>query len=147
MLWHFSDTSLSSSATDSETTDDDDEQKDANLCQPCMPSMSKLDDDSEPLEEDKDEDLESLSDMSENSDLFHVSVRESTEARTAEDRDLETIQSIALHLRKYPLLPPQAGDALHSFTDVDSAKRLPFLHCGFIVLSRSPAGAEEVGGE
>jgi hypothetical protein len=142
---HFSDTSLSSSETGSETTDDEEEENTPILCQPCMPSMTQFDDESEPLEDDKDEDLESLSDVSENSDLFHVSARETPEPRTAEDRDLETIRSIAQHLRKYPLLPPRAADAGQSFTDVDTAERLPLLHCGSIKLSRFPLEVSEVG--
>ena len=90
-----------------------------------------------PAEEDADMDIDSCSDISDNSDLFHVAVKPSEAARTTEDEDLEIIASIAKKLRRYPLLPCVSGDGNCDFTDVNSGMRLPLLHCGFKG-SRSP---------
>ena len=83
-------------------------------------------------ENDKEEDLESLSGVSDNSDLFHVEARATPGPRTVEDEDLAIIDSIVPHLHDYPLLPQDAtGDGSQSFTDLQSGKRLPQVHCGF----------------
>ena len=76
-------------------------------------------------------DIDSCSDISDNSDLFHVAAKPSEAARTTEDEDLEIIESIAKKLRRYPLLPCVSGDGTCDFTDVNSGMRLPLLHCGF----------------
>ena len=80
-----------------------------------------------------DDDLERLSDVSDNSYLFHVAAVESTEPRTDEDSDVRVCRSIVPHLRDFPLLPLDGRNAekTKNFRDVQSAVRLPFLHCGF----------------
>ncbi len=77
--------------------------------------------------------MDSLSDVSDNSDLFHVTCKDSSSSRTPEDQDLLIIESIVPHLRDYPLLPPDGRDSsfCKSFTNVDSGMRMPLLHCGF----------------
>ena len=77
--------------------------------------------------------VDSLSDISDDSDLFHVSHVPSSVPRTREDKDLQIINSIAKHLRRYPLLPCDGTDPnkMRDFTDVNSGQRLPLLHCGF----------------
>ena len=75
--------------------------------------------------------LDGLSDVSENSDIFHVEAEATEVPRTAEDRDLERIANVQRRLRRYPLLPPDPDDSNMSFADVDSCVRLPTLHCAF----------------
>ena len=62
----------------------------------------------EVLESDSDDDV--FSDISDNSDIFHVSVKFPDEARTPEDVEMQRKDSIAQHLRDYPLLPPDLTD-------------------------------------
>ena len=85
----------------------------------------------EAFETESEEDV--FSDISDNSDIFHVTVKSPDEARTPEDQDLQRIDSIVQHLRDYPLLPPDLSDESkeRSFRDVQSGMRLPLLHCGF----------------
>ena len=73
------------------------------------------------------------SDVSDNSDIFHVSAKPSQVSRTDEDEDLRIVESIVPYLREYPLLPADGADPENkkSFTEVSSAMRLPLLHCGF----------------
>ena len=135
----FSDTSLSDSSdvdTDDENTcesakGDAASREDEDVtCQPCLPTDTAEDAEKQDLH---DEDLDSLSDVSDNSDLFHVSCKESGSGRTPEDKELIVIESIVPHLREYPLLPPDGRDSTFckSFTNVESGMRLPLLHCGF----------------
>ena len=83
-----------------------------------------------PIVLDQD-DIDSLSDVSDNSDLFHVESKVTAESRTDEDQDLHIIESIVPHLRDYPLLPPDTQDPTKSFVDMQSCKQMPALHCGF----------------
>ena len=85
------------------------------------------------INEGNDEALDALSDVSDNSDLFHVSAVESAEPRTEEDADIRICRTIATHLRDFPLLPPDGRDSekVHSYRDVQSCVAFPFLHCGF----------------
>ena len=91
-------------------------------------------------EKDADMDIDSCSDISDNSDLFHVAAKPSEAARTTEDEDLEIIESIAKKLRRYPLLPCVSGNGKCDFTDVNSGMRLPLLHCGFQGSGNSESG-------
>ena len=77
--------------------------------------------------------MDALSDVSENSDLFHVSAVISAEPRSEEDADIRICRNIASHLRDFPLLPPDGRDTekARSFRDVQSCVALPMLHCGF----------------
>ena len=122
----FSDTSLSSQSSEDEESHGAAEDTAANaIADAAAPPQD------EPMEEDADADLESLSDVSDNSDLFHVAARPSETPRTLEDEELAIIDSIVPHLRDYPLLPPRAKEPTESFADVASGQRLPALHCGF----------------
>ena len=47
------------------------------------------------------DDIESLSDVSDNSDLFHVASKVTAEPRTDEDKDLHIVERIVPHSR-YP---------------------------------------------
>ena len=72
---------------------------------------------------------EELSDISDNSDLFHVDVSPSEQPRTPEDEELALIRVLAHHIRARPLLPPHPDDAARDFLDVGSGVRLPTVHC------------------
>ena len=74
---------------------------------------------------DADKDVDGFSDISDNSDLFHVAAVESLEPRTDEDAEIRICQSIAPHLREYPLMPVDGRDATKdsSFTDMQSGIR------------------------
>ena len=98
---------------------------------PGVPLQSAADAAAEPRPVDDDDDLEPLSDISDNSDPFHVSAKVIVEPKTDEDKDLQIEESIVPHLREYPLLPPDRKDPTQSFTDLSSCKQLPVLHCGF----------------
>jgi len=131
----FSDTSSSSDSGDEEMESEgsqsaDDEMAGAERERNLDSKASEHSDSDAPMEDD---DLESLSDDSDNSDIFHVAAKSSSTARTAQDRDLEIIDSIKHKLRAYPLLPADITDPelKKSVLDVDSCERLPLLHCGF----------------
>ena len=83
--------------------------------------------------EGENSDSEAFSDISDNSDIFHVATDDSAAPRTPEDVDLALIDSIAAHLRDYTLLPPDVRDPQgeQSFKDVSSGIRFPLVHCGF----------------
>ena len=70
-----------------------------------------------PIEMDQD-DIDSLSNVSDNSDFFHVESKVTKEPRTDEDKDRHIIESIVPHLRDYPLLPPDTQDLTKSFVDM-----------------------------
>ena len=82
---------------------------------------------------DVSDNLDVLSEVSDNSDLFHVSAVLSEEPRSEEDADIRICRAIASHLRDFPLLPPDGRDAEknHSFRDVQGCIAFPLLHCGF----------------
>jgi len=131
----FSDTSSSSDSGDEEMESEgsqsaDDEMAGAERERNLDSKPSEHSDSDAPMEDD---DLQSLSDDSDNSDIFHVAAKASSVPRTPEDQDLEIIDSIKCHLRDYPLLPPDASDPTFekSFTDIQSCQRMPLLHCGF----------------
>jgi len=80
-----------------------------------------------------EDELDAFSDISDNSDLFHVQAVSCDMPRTDQDKELRLAQEIAKHLRDYPLLPcTQDSDGTeHTFMDVASGMNLPWLHCGF----------------
>ena len=90
------------------------------------------------VEKDDDE-LDALSDVTDNSDIFHADVLPEGEDVgkrtwvTDEDKILERVLRIRAHLRKYPLLPPCSRDGTGegSYTNMESCARLPLVHCGF----------------
>ena len=75
--------------------------------------------------------LDTFSEVSDCSDIFHVQEDPDRDFVTEEDKDLELIDALAEHLRDYPLLPPDAKDKTRSFMDVQSGQRLPTCHCAF----------------
>ncbi len=129
----FSDTTVSTEPSDEEGSSAEDpeaEPMEEDL-QPEQDAEQRASAEAEPMEKDQNGDLESLSDISDNSDLFHVSATTFSHPRTLEDKDMAVIDTIVPYLRDYPLLPPKAGNLCESFTDVGSAQRLPLLHCAF----------------
>ncbi len=84
---------------------------------------------SDPLSEEL-EDADEFSDVSNDSDVFHIAASHAPEPRTDEEMDLCLAESIVEHLRDFPLLPVDAGDAGgKTFLDLQSGMRLPQLHC------------------
>ena len=85
--------------------------------------------------EEADDELDALSDVTDNSDIFHAAVRPEEERTwvTYEDKILERVLRIRARLRKYPLLPPCSRDGTGegSYTNMESCARLPLVHCGF----------------
>jgi hypothetical protein len=78
----------------------------------------------------EDVDMDELSDISDNSDIFHVeTLPEDCKPSTMEDEDLAVAQRLKSHLREQPLLPPDPVDASQSAHDVDSGAKYPDLHC------------------
>ena len=90
--------------------------------------------------EGMDDDLDSLSDMTDGSDLFHIDVLPAG-ARSSGLRSWETYEDrldgvvcrLARHLRRFPLMPADESDPTGeaSYRDMDSCVRLPILHCAF----------------
>ena len=73
---------------------------------------------------------ESLSDVSSDSDMFHVCV-DDRKMCTEQDQELNRIEALATRLRRRPLLPPDPADAMHDWTDVVAGIKLPSCHCAF----------------
>ena len=94
-------------------------------------SPSKDENIGEEAPSDKEAEEECFSDVSDNSDIFHVEAVQTELPRTREDEDLARVQRLRAHMRSFPLLPPRRDDAQESFMDVDSGVRLPALHCAF----------------
>ena len=83
--------------------------------------------------EDEDDELDELSDVSSNSDMFHVEVDPLKSWTTEQDLDLTRISHVASLLRDRPLLPADANDpaGISSSVDVQSGIALPRYHCAF----------------
>ena len=81
--------------------------------------------------EGNEEDEECFSDISNNSDIFHVEAIVTESPRTREDEDLGRIDRLRAHMRSFPFLPPDPNDAQESFMDVKSGVQLPDVHCAF----------------
>ena len=135
---NFSDTSLSDEPGDSDDNDDSDVE-----CSPCIDSslsqtqslQSESCDCSPPVDtQPDDESIDSLSDVSDNSDIFHVAPSNDITYQTLEDTDIEIIDKIKQHLRSYPLLPAKERDATggDSFENLSSGMQLSLLTCGFL---------------
>ena len=89
---------------------------------------------------DDDDDLDSISDATDCSDIFHIqALPEGSHDsgmrswETYEDRVHAMIDRFASRMREYPLMPPDVGDPAGEATyrDMDSCIRLPLLHCAF----------------
>ena len=135
---HFSDTSLSDELSDCDDNDDSDVE-----CSPCidnsLPQAQSLQSEScdcgPPVDtQPDDESVDSLSDVGDNSDIFHVAPRNNMTTHTLEDEDIEIIDRIKQHLRNYPLLPAKQRDAAgkDSFDNLASGVQLSLLTCGFL---------------
>ena len=81
----------------------------------------------------EDQNFDEFSEISDNSDLFHVEAVQAEEPRTDEDADLRLCEEIMVHLREHPLMPVDGRDTMktESFTDTHSGVRLPLCHCSF----------------
>ena len=133
----FSDTSLSDESTESDNNDDSELQ-----CSPCLESnlseakssLVNCLDCELPVDTRDDESIDSLSDVSDNSDIFHVAPSNDIPIQTLEDQDIEIISKIKQHLRSYPLLPAKQTDdtGKDSFDNLSSGMQLPLLTCGFL---------------
>ena len=133
----FSDTSLSDELRESDDNDDSEVE-----CSPCidnsLPQTQSLQSEScdcgPPVDTHDDESIDSLSDVSDNSDIFHVAPSNDITYQTLEDTDIEIIDKIKQHLRSYPLLPEKQTDATgkDSFDNLSSGIQLSLLTCGFL---------------
>jgi hypothetical protein len=76
---------------------------------------------------------EDFSDISDDSDIFHLTVDPSKSWCTEQDMDYDRIAYIATLLRDNPFVPPDPNDptATKDFTDVQSGIALPRAHCAF----------------
>ena len=76
---------------------------------------------------------EDFSDISDDSDIFHLTVDPVKCWNTEQDQDVSRISYIASLLRANPLLPPDPSDAKHEsdWCDVQSGVALPRAHCAF----------------
>ena len=129
---HFSDTSLSEDASQADTSQDSELE-----CTPCIddscPQISC--DCGAAVESQVDEEsVDSLSDVSDNSDIFHVAPCNDITTATLEDEDIDIIDNIKQHLRTYPLLPAKQSDAEgnDSFDNLANGVQLSLLTCGFL---------------
>lgn len=82
------------------------------------------------LPDDMDVD-DSFSDISNDSDLFNVSVKADKTWTTRQDLELEAISRIAADLRDHPLLPPDPNDPNLDYVLPHAAMKLPPMHCAF----------------
>eukprot|EP00972_Heterocapsa_arctica_P049169 7236643-Heterocapsa_arctica.AAC.1 len=82
------------------------------------------------MEVDAEAAIDDFSDISDNSDIFHVEALPSDVPRTPEDEELQRIAEVKGYLRNFPLLAPDPADASRSTRTLPEA-RLPTLHCAF----------------
>jgi predicted small metal-binding protein len=101
---------------------------------PCDPERKKPEEHNEapPVPAEDDIELDEFSDISDNSDIFHVEVLPSEVPRTPEDADIQRISQLKHHMRRYPLLPAHPLKEGETYMDVDSCVRLPSVHCAFV---------------
>ena len=76
---------------------------------------------------------EEFSDISDDSDLFHLTVEPEKTWRTEQDADEANIVEIAMMLRLNPFVPADPTDpvAERDWEDVQSGVALPRAHCAF----------------
>ena len=80
---------------------------------------------------EKDNESESMSDVSGDSDLYNTAIDAEKTWETPEDKDLNLIDYVASLLRARPFLPPDPRDATKDWTDVQSGMAFPRAHCAF----------------
>lgn len=93
------------------------------------------DNNAEEASEESDEvSSEDFSDISDDSDLFHLTVERKKTWVTEQDRDFAKIAEIGALLREDPFLPVDPSDptGTRSFRDVQSGVALPRAHCAFV---------------
>ena len=73
-------------------------------------------------------DCDEFSDVSDNSDIFHVAVEPDKTWFTSEDRDWRLIDELKLVLREFPLLPSDPLNAEQSYMDVHSGVKFATVH-------------------
>ena len=84
---------------------------------------------------EEDDGVDDFSDVSDDSDLFHVEARNVGAPRTDEDKDMAIVDSIVTHLRDRPLLPPDGEEgrssscSIRSWETVESFVVRPCLSC------------------
>ena len=76
-------------------------------------------------------DTEDFSDISDDSDLFNISVKEDKTWTTRQDHEIEAIQRISDDLRDHPMLPPDPTDPDKDFTIIAAAIYYPPAHCAY----------------
>ena len=92
--------------------------------------------------DEEDDGVDDFSDISDDSDLFHVEAKDVGAPRTDEDKDDAIVDSIVPHLRDRPLLPPDGryvkedkvfGDTAtdRGRLEMQSGCAMPKLHCAF----------------
>ena len=82
--------------------------------------------------EEEDLELDAMSDVSENSDIFHAEVVETPkDVETREDLEFRLSRQLSAHFTAYPLLPADPRRPSESFMEVDSCVKVPTLHCAF----------------
>ena len=76
---------------------------------------------------------ESLSSISDNTDMFHAEVLDAESMTWTTEQDMETrrVEHLAQYLRAHPLLPPDPQDATKDWLDVTSGIKFPAIHCAF----------------
>ena len=76
---------------------------------------------------------ESLSSISDNTDMFHAEVLDEESMTWTTEQDMETrrVEHLAQYLRAHPLLPPDPQDATKDWLDVMSGIKFPAIHCAF----------------
>ena len=80
------------------------------------------------------EETEAFSDISDDSDIFHLCVNPEKDWITEQDVDEAKIEEIAQLLRRNPFVPPDPEDptAQRDWEDVQSGVALPRAHCAFL---------------
>ena len=76
---------------------------------------------------------ESLSSISDNTDMFHAEVLDEESMTWTTEQDMETrrVEHLAQYLRAHPLLPPDPQDATKDWLDATSGIKFPAIHCAF----------------
>ena len=91
---------------------------------------------------EEDDGVDDFSDISDDSDLFHVEAKGARTPRTDEDNDEAIVDSIVPHLRERLMLPPDGeeplGEKVFGDTSTDRGRLemqcgcdMPKLHCAF----------------
>ena len=126
--------SSTSTSSSEESFESGSEEDGAGGAGPCDPGAKKPEADIEPpqLPAEGDIELDEFSDISDNSDIFHVEVLPSDVPRTPEDEDIQRISQLKDLMRRYPLLPAHPLKEGETYMDVDSCARLPTVHCAFV---------------